>query len=302
MRDIHVALFRFHLPVVVAIGRGMFDVQELRPRWTVVHSSGEQRALVESGDALLAHTAVDNVAGWHSSETPWAVLRVVDVGLPHQLVANPPRAVLADLRGSRIAVDSARSGFVTLLRSELARAGLEGAVEFVEVGALQRRLMALEAAEVDACLLGAEQLALALAAGANVITSLNALFPEYPGLVVSGVATSAERHRDLLRRYVAVLAESSSWCFEPARMSEVIDIVADVLELAPAQAVAWYEAEYERWSGNVGPAADEKSILERAWRATGRIGADQPMPTGWFRPDLLSNSAAADAAPDAISS
>src|SRR6266851_892349 len=186
MDQIRVALFRYHLPVVVAMGAGIFDARRLRPSWTVVRSSGEQRTLVETAAADLAHTTVDNIAGWYCAAHPWTVIRVVDLGIPHQFVARPSSATLAELRGRRIAVDSATSGFVTLLRSVLAAEGLAGSVEFIEVGALQQRLVALQEGSVDACLLGAEQLAAALDGGAHVLGALNDFFPGYPGLTVSG--------------------------------------------------------------------------------------------------------------------
>jgi len=291
---VHVALFRLHLPVVVATGTGGFLRRDLAPRWTTVGSSHEQRVLVETREADLAHTAVDNVASWHEEATPWAVLRVIDLGIPHQLVANPPRATLADMRGSRIAVDSARSGFVTLLRSVLSERGLAAAVEFVEVGALQRRLEALQAGSVDGCLLGAEQLTAAVAGGALTVGSLNEFFPDYPGLVVCGVAAGGRLDSDAAARYVDALTEAASWCFDPDRENEVVPIVAEVLELGHDAADAWYRVELERCSGTISPEG-EGPVLERAWRATGRLAIGQSVPAGWFRPDLVGSDTQVDA-------
>jgi hypothetical protein len=223
---------------------------------------------VESGACDLAHTTVDNVAVWHSTSTPWTVFAVVDLGIPHQIVVRSP---VSDLTGCRIAVDSARSGFVTLLRSVL-----PGPADFVEVGALQARLEALRGGSADACLLGAEQLSAALAEGFTAMGALNDYFPGFPGLTITGLHSGSDGYVDALR-------ECASWCFDPARRSEVIALVGRVLDLAPSVAAGWYEAEITRCSGVVAAGEPELRVLERAWRATGRIEPDQPVPEGWSR-------------------
>lgn len=297
---LRVALFRYHLPVVTAIGAGLFTTAGVDPAFEVVRSSAQQRELLESGAADIAHTAVDNVAAWHSPAFGWAVLRVVDLGLPHRLVALPRYARLADLSGRRIAVDSAASGFVTLLRVILGSQKLANAPEFVEVGALQQRLDALTAGTVDACLLGGEQLASALAAGASVLLTLNDYFPEYPGLVVSGLPPHVAARSEPIARYVATLCDSAAWCFEPARSAEVRALVRDVLGVSTDEAAAWYEAELLRRTATA-PPDGQWQLLTAAWRASGRLAADQAPPRGWYQPEALTASAgaAADGAPDA---
>jgi hypothetical protein len=271
-----IAIFRHHLPGVVATGTGAFAARGVSPSWTVVRSSGHQRSLVENREVDLAHTTVDNVAAWHSPAAPWAVFAVVDLGIPHQIVVRHPRSSLSELSGSRIAVDSARSGFVTLLRSVL-----PGPAEFVEVGALQARLEALRDGSADACLLGAEQLSAALAEGFSVMGALNDYFPGFPGLTVTGLPLSD------VAGYVDALRECAGWCFDPARRDEAISLAGQVLDLAPDAAAEWYRAEIARCSGIVAAGSQERRVLERAWRATGRIEPDQEIPEGWFRPGLL---------------
>jgi hypothetical protein len=233
-----------------------------------VRSSGHQRSLVERGACDLAHTTVDNVAVWHSPSTPWTVFAVVDLGIPHQIVVRPS---VSSLAGCRFAVDSARSGFVTLLRSVL-----PGPADFVEVGALQARLEALRDGSADACLLGAEQLSAALAEGFVAMGALNDYFPEFPGLTITGLRPGAAG-------YVEALRSSAAWCFDPSRRDEVISLVGRVLDLSPSAAAAWYEAEIARCSGAV-LTTGELHVLERAWRATARIALDAPVPDGWFTP------------------
>lgn len=256
----------------MATATGAFASRGVSPVWTIVRSALHQRSLVESGAVELAHTTVDNVAVWHSPSTPWAVFAVVDLGIPHQIVARSSVSSLSSLAGCRIAVDSARSGFVTLLRSVL-----PGPAEFVEVGALQARLEALRDGSADACLLGAEQLSAALAEGFTAIGALNDYFPGFPGLTVTGLSSAGSDG------YVDALRSCAAWCFDPARRSEVIALVGRVLDLAPSAAVGWYEAEITRCSGVVAAGEPELRALERAWRATGRIEPDQPVPEGWFQ-------------------
>lgn len=270
---IRVAIFRHHLPGVVATGTGAFEARGVSPSWTIVRSSGHQRSLVESGACDLAHTTVDNVAVWHSPTTPWSVFAVIDLGIPHQVVAGSSHSSLADLRGGRIAVDSARSGFVTLLRSVL-----PGPAEFVEVGALQARLEALRDGSADACLLGAEQLSAALAEGYTAMGALNDYFPGFPGLTVTGLPPGAPG----VAAYVDALRECAGWCFDPARRDEAISLAGRVLDLTPDAAANWYQAEVARCSGTVAAGVPELRVVERAWRATGRIEPDQPVPDGWL--------------------
>lgn len=253
----------------MATATGAFASRGVSPSWTIVRSALHQRSLIESGDCDLAHTTVDNVAVWHSPSTPWAVFAVVDLGIPHQIVVRSP---VSDLTGCRIAVDSARSGFVTLLRSVL-----PGPADFIEVGALQARLEALRGGSADACLLGAEQLSAALAEGFTTMGALNDYFPGFPGLTITGLHSGSDGYVDALR-------ECAGWCFDPARRDEAIGLVGRVLDLAPAAAAGWYEAEITRCSGVVAAGAPELRVLERAWRATGRIESDDPVPDAWFRP------------------
>lgn len=271
---------------MAALGAGTFDAAGVRPEFAVVRSSAEQRRLIESGEADLAHTAVDNVAAWHGPASRWAVLRVIDLGLPHRLVAQPRCTGLPDLAGGRIAVDSARSGFVRLLNAIPAMKPLAGTVRFVEVGALQQRLTALQDGTVDACLLGAEQLARALDAGARELLALNDYFPRYPGLTVAGLPAHVASRRDACTGYLAVLRKTSAWCFDPARRGEVTDLVGRVTGLDAARAAAWYAAEALRRTGRT-PDGGERGILEAAWRASGRLGDGQAAPAGWYRPDVL---------------
>jgi hypothetical protein len=152
---------------------------------------------------------------------------------------------------------------------------LPGPAEFVEVGALQARLEALRDGSADACLLGAEQLSAALAEGFTAMGALNDYFPGFPGLTITGLRAEAAGYVDALR-------ECAAWCFDPARRDEAIDLAGRVLGLVPCAATAWYEAEMARCSGAVAAGDDERRVLERAWRATGRIEADCPIPEGWF--------------------
>lgn len=278
MARIRAAIFRHHLPGVVATATGAFDAHEVSPSWTIVRSSGHQRSLVESATADLAHTTVDNVAVWHSPSAPWAVTAVVDLGIPHQIVVREPRGSLEELCGARVAVDSARSGFVTLLRSVL-----PGPADFVEVGALQARLEALRDGSADACLLGAEQLNAALAEGFSVMGALNDYFPGFPGLTITGLPSGIPG----VSGYVDALRDCAAWCFDPTRRDEVISLAGPVLGLSPHAAAIWYQAEVARCSGIVRAGIPELRVLERAWRATGRIASDQSVPEAWFRPGLL---------------
>ena len=188
---------------LVAESRGYLQERGIAMQTRLTHSSDEQLEGLREGRYDAAVTAMDNVILWNRrAEGPgYLVVAQVEATTAISLVAQSKFRAIADLRGARLLVDSARNGFVVALRMLLADAGVEfDACEVVEAGGVKERFSGLLASKGDATLLGPPFVGLAGARGLRRLADVDAAYPGFPGQgIVVRADLAGEQHTELLR-------------------------------------------------------------------------------------------------------
>lgn len=132
-----------------------------------------------AGELDVVVTAIDNLFAWADAGADALLVGQVEATTPMGIYAREEYASLADLTGTRFAVDALTNGFALVARYLLHRASTD--VEYVEVGGVARRLDALVDGSADATLLGPPFDAMARASGMHEIANVQREFPAFPG-------------------------------------------------------------------------------------------------------------------------
>src|SRR5262249_21829479 len=150
-------------------------------------------------------------------------------------------ASAAELRGCRVSVDAATTGYAFALFDMLASAGLqEGDYTVVKVGGMTQRFADLCQGNNAATLLSSPYDLLAERAGLRVLQPLEG---PYQGNVGAARRDWARRNPQLLRAFVKAYLEAVGWLYEPANKPEACDILArHVPGITRDLAAASYEA------------------------------------------------------------
>ncbi|MET0780077.1 MAG: ABC transporter substrate-binding protein [Microbacterium sp.] len=178
------------VPLIVARELGLLDDIDLVTRRTT--GSPEQLAGLLTGEIDIAVTAIDNLFAWAAAGADVRLVAQTEQTTPLGIYARPAIGRLADLDGSRFAVDAATNGFSLVARYLLEREGIT--VDYVEVGGVKERLDSLLAGDVTATLLGPPFDAAARDAGAPLLATVAEVLPAFPGqgLVVRAELSGSE--------------------------------------------------------------------------------------------------------------
>lgn len=160
---------------------------------TKVPSSPEQFAWLRDGTIDLAITSPDNVLLYATTDQQplggrldVRMIRSIDRGLGLALFSRPEIETIDELRGKDVGVDVVRSGFALLLFRMLAQHGIERTdVNFVELGATPKRLVAVHDGAAAATILNAESRVTAQAAGLKEWVSSDDISQHYLGTVLA---------------------------------------------------------------------------------------------------------------------
>ena len=143
-----------------------------------------------------------------------------DVGL--QL---PDHVVRAQLKGQRIAVDGARSGYALLLVKLLASLGWSANdYQLVEVGDSQQRVQALRSGELKASFVNPPLDKALVNDGFVRLTTTRQAFPNYPGPVVAARRAWADAHAVAALGFQKAWADAWGWLLNPDNQAQAIDI------------------------------------------------------------------------------
>ncbi|MDT0510241.1 ABC transporter substrate-binding protein [Novosphingobium sp. MMS21-SN21R] len=204
-------------------------VRGLRTERTL--SSEQQFEQLRSGTIDAAVTAIDNVITWNEKapEARFRAIAQVERTTELVLVARPGITAISDLAGKTLLVDAPANGFVVALRAMLIEAGIdETCCMLAPAGGVTERLDALLAGTGDATLLGPPFYHAAIAQGCNVVGSVQASWPDFPGqgLVVNTARLAASRDDCILSQLTELLGAMDiarrSILSKPA---EAVDIV-----------------------------------------------------------------------------
>lgn len=141
------------------------------------------------------------------------------------LVAAPDIQDIAQLKGHRIAVDGARSGYALLLVKLLTSIGWRATdYELVEVGDSQQRVQALRSGELKASFVNPPLDKALVNDGFVRLTTTRQAFPSYPGPVVAARRTWADAHAVAALGFQKAWADAWQWLIQPDNQAQAIDI------------------------------------------------------------------------------
>ncbi len=142
------------------------------------------------------------------------------------LVGAPGMNTIESLRGKALAVDARASGLVFVLEKLLrSKCFTPAAYDLVEVGGWEKRYQALLEGKASGTLLTPPFVGHALARGCHVLARGDQIIPCYQGTGGAAQRSWAEKHRDVLVRYIRASIEATRWCFEPKNRTQCITLL-----------------------------------------------------------------------------
>ena len=215
-------------PLFVAQERGFFGAEGLDVRISGARDSTTQLTDLAEGRIDIAMTAFDNVVAWderHGEAQALVAFLGVNNGGRSSLIAAPRIGRAAQLRGGRLGVDAAASGYALVLQELLHREGVEPR-EYVllSVGGSRQRWEALRDGRVDATLLNAPYDAIAENAGFRRLASSSVL-GSYQGSSGAVLRSWAEANAAAIESFIRAYIAGVDWLHDRANQDAAIGIL-----------------------------------------------------------------------------
>lgn len=209
----------------VAQTQGLFEANGVQCDITHTGSSTAQMQGLREGRFDVGLQLPDHVvrAGLHGTDL--CVLAAQSHAPDVALVAAPDIQDIAQLKGHRIAVDGARSGYALLLVKLLASRGWgSNDYELVEVGDSQQRVQALRSGELKASFVNPPLDKALVNDGFVRLTTTRQAFPSYPGPVIAARRAWAETHAQTVHGFQRAWADAWQWLLNPDNEVQAIEI------------------------------------------------------------------------------
>ena len=146
------------------------------------------------------------------------------------LVAAPNIQTLEQLKGHRIAVDGARSGYALLLVKLLSSLGWTAQdYQLVEVGDSQQRVSALRSGELKASFINPPLDKALVNDGFVRLTTTRQAFPSYPGPVVAARRAWADAHPEAATGLQRAWQQAWTWLLTPEHQAQAIALATQHL-------------------------------------------------------------------------
>jgi len=222
----------------LAIARGLNLGSKYGIDWTTerVTSSPGQFESLSKGDIDLAITSPDNVIMYATtdvnplkSQLDLQLLRPIDHGLGLALYTSQDLDSVVAFEGVVLGVDVMSSGFALLLLQMLESIGVDPAkVNFQDIGATPKRLVAITEGQVVGSILNAETAVAAEAAGLRKWATSTDISSNYLGTVLANMKGSSNKSTgpflDMWEETTQVILTS-----EPSRVVELLEVHAPKL-------------------------------------------------------------------------
>ena len=222
----------FNWPLWVGKEKGFFVARDLDVDIVPTPNSVFQMQGLAAGKFDIAFSTVDNVVAYQEGqgEAPLAGPPDFFVFMGGQygavrLVARPGIAAIADLKGRKLAVDAATTGYAFVLRKLLQQGGLgESDYELEKLGGTAARAEALMAGKTDATILTSPLEIVPEARGFRRLA--NAVDAIGPYQAVSGVARRAwaRENADALVGFIRAYVDAGEWLRKRENRAEAVAI------------------------------------------------------------------------------
>lgn len=226
-------------PLYVAQSLELFGREGIAVEVTLTGSSVKQQEGLIAGRFDIGFQQADHVVR--------ATERGSDlfIFMPHghapdlTLVGAPGIREIGQLRGRKIAVDGARTGYALLLRRLLREHGLtETDVTLEEVGGSRERFDAMKSGAPAASMLNPPFDATLIAEGYTSLARMNERFPSYPGSVMAARRSWAATHEAALLAFIRAFNAAYSWLEDPANAQRALAMLPERLAIAPRAAAS----------------------------------------------------------------
>lgn len=225
------------LPLFVALDRGYFDAQGLEVELVPTRSSQELMDGLLAGRFSVVHAAPDNFVAWRDRTTAPIVAWIGGTSGPVRLISSADVATVADLRGRDIAVDALSSGFVSVLRKILRRAGVdEGEVRLQPVGATNLRFSAVLEGHSAATMLTLPWSAIAEERGLKVLADQRSVLPRLQGSCGASLQSWLDEDPERADAYLRSIVAALTWAYLPENADTVRALLQERYEVEAAHA------------------------------------------------------------------
>ena len=268
----------------VAQSQGLFEAQGVQCIITHTGSSTVQMQGLREGRFDVGCQLPDHVVRAGLNGTPLCVLAAQSHAPDVALVASVIIRSLAELKGHRIAVDGARSGYALLLVQLLSSMGLSSNdYQLVEVGDSQQRVQAMRSGEFMASFINPPLDKALVNDGFVRLTTTRQAFPNYPGPVVAARREWADAHPELAKGFQSAWTAAWHWLMNPLNESQAIEIA---LKHLGAEAPAAQSALQNLHRQGVPHISEEgmAQVIDLVWRSESLDPKPMPQPGSYFWP------------------
>ena len=214
----------------VAKSQGFFESESVQCNITHTGASTTQMQGLREGHFDVGLQLPDHVVRAGLKGTNLCVLAAQTHAPDVALVASPTIQTIEQLKGHRIAVDGARSGYALLLVKLLASLGWgPNDYQLVEVGDSQQRVQALRRGELMASFINPPLDKALVNYGFVRLTTTRQAFPSYPGPVVAARREWADAHPQLAKGFQNAWFKSWEWLLDPKNQAQAIQIALEHL-------------------------------------------------------------------------
>jgi ABC-type nitrate/sulfonate/bicarbonate transport system substrate-binding protein len=260
-------------PLYVAQAQQLFAREGVNVEATVTGSSTHQLERLTRGEYDIGLQQSDHVVRGVERGADLFIFMAQALAPELTLVVAPGIKAFADLKGSDIAVDGARTGYALLLRKLLADKGLaDGDYTFREIGGSKERSDSLKSGATVASLLNPPFDRNLFAAGFGNLGTTGEYFPTYPGSIAAARRSWARQNENLLVAYIRAFHAAYAWLQDTRNMEEAIRILPARLKIDRATAVKAYEQIARQPLPSISPDG-LRQVIAIVWESEGLQGA-----------------------------
>lgn len=271
----------------VAESQGFFESHGLQCSITHTGASTAQMQGLREGRFDVGLQLPDHVVRAGLNGTNLCVLAAQSHPPDVALVASPTIQSIEQLKGHRIAVDGARSGYALLLVQLLSSLGWTSIdYQLMEVGDSHQRVQALRSGELMASFINPPLDKALVNDGFVRLTTTRQAFPSYPGPVVAARSEWAEANPLLAKGFQSAWADAWRWLLNSSNQAQAIEIA---LKHLGAEAPAALNAlqNLQRLGTPQISAEGMSQVIGLVWRNEPVGKKPMPQPVSYFWPTQI---------------
>jgi ABC-type nitrate/sulfonate/bicarbonate transport system substrate-binding protein len=236
-------------PLWVAEEKGFFAKEGVEVKVSPTPNSVYLVKNLVGGKFDLAFATFDNIVAYDEGQGEEPLDRPADLvailgGLSGglRLMANPEVKSFADLRGKKLAVDAANTGFSLAMRQVLAQNGLKpGDYELEPLGGTGQRAEALMQNKIVATIITSPLDLAPRARGYPVLADLTDAIGPYQATLYMARREWARANEDQVVRFIRAMLAANAWLADPAHREEAVALYRKHLPQVPEPAAqkAW---------------------------------------------------------------